>query len=243
MCYSVQLIIHFASGKALGKIASAWSGGCCLAEGQGEDTVQEPPMETTLCLWLPGAQTETSDGTGLKGTSGYWLFSLLVSCLLQPWKCWWRRLADGIRKAALGLDGVTWMCDLIMGMPPCGSSCWMGAAQSVCYALGGTEDPAQLWGDWMIPWVPPPALNNEQTWVSVVSAARSVRSSGLPPASPSTWDWKQHETKQLATILCKGAPRAAQNSREALVMVGQETEEFLSLQFSMTWKFASDSCT
>lgn len=35
----MQLIIHFASGKALGEIVFSWSGGCCLAEGQGEGTV------------------------------------------------------------------------------------------------------------------------------------------------------------------------------------------------------------
>lgn len=39
MCYSMQLIIHFASGKALGEVASSWSGDCCLAEGQGEGSV------------------------------------------------------------------------------------------------------------------------------------------------------------------------------------------------------------
>lgn len=187
MCYSVQLIIHFASGKALGKIASAWSGGCCLAEGQGEDTVQEPPMKTTPCLWLPGAQAETSEATGQKGTSGYWLLSLPVSCLLQPWKCQWRRLADGIRKAALGLDGVPWMCDPIVAMPPRGSSCWMGAAQSMYYALG-TEHTVELLGDWMIPWVLSPVLRNEQTWVSAVPAPRSIRSSRLSLASLSTCD-------------------------------------------------------
>lgn len=56
----MQLIIHFASGKALGEIASSWSGGCRLAEGQGEGTVcRSRLMKITLLdvarcgsLWL-----------------------------------------------------------------------------------------------------------------------------------------------------------------------------------------------
>lgn len=124
-------------------------------------------------------------GSGQKGTSGYWLLSLPVSCLLQPWKCRWRRLADGI--SCLGFGGVPWMCDPIVAMPPRGSSCWMGAAQSMYYALG-TEHTVELLGDWMIPWVPSPVLRNEQTWVSAVPAPRSVRSSRLSLASLSTCD-------------------------------------------------------
>lgn len=98
---------------------------------------------------------------------------------------------------ALGLDGVPWMCDLIVAMPPHGSSCWMGAAQSVYYALGGTEHTAQLLGDWMIPWVLSPVLRNEQTWISAVPAPRSVRSSRLSLASLSTCDCLK--TKQNKT--------------------------------------------
>lgn len=124
MCYSVQLIIHFASGKALGEIASSWSGGCRLAEGQGEGTVCRSRLMTHTpgcgSLWLTVAQTETPKAVGQRGTSAL--------CKRRS-----SHEVDGqIRKAAGSFDGVTQIYDLsLVAISPCRSS-WLHRDSTVC---------------------------------------------------------------------------------------------------------------
>lgn len=105
----------------------------------------------------------------------------------------------------------------------------VGIAQPVFKALCGTEDIAQLLADWMTPWVPSPALNNEQTRGSAVPAFGSIRSSRVSSATQGVQSWSRlPETEKIKQNkrqknLYKGAPRSAWNSSVALVIADQET--------------------
>lgn len=69
MCYSVQLITHFASGRALGKkLLSAWSGGC---SGEGPRGREKPLLsgasvrDSTLSgAAVPAALMEAASALG-----------------------------------------------------------------------------------------------------------------------------------------------------------------------------------
>lgn len=103
-----------------------------LGGGTGRRHCVQSLTKTTLSAVAPCGSDRNFNGTGQKGTRGCWLLSLTVGGFLQPWECLWSRLADGIRKAALSFDRVTWMCDLIVVSPPHGSWSSWGGNSTAC---------------------------------------------------------------------------------------------------------------
>lgn len=110
MCYSVQLITRFASGKALGReIAFCWEQ-WVLGRGAGKSHCSLEPLWRRPCSlglrsqqlwWKPqvpwGGRGDTTE-TRCSGSE---------SELLSPWEEMRSRLGSGIRKPGLSLDWVT----------------------------------------------------------------------------------------------------------------------------------------